>query len=102
MNNNLPVLAWLMGVFLGISALLNGFFVFQQYVLTGDLQRMDARLARASELERAVRSLSDDLIRYSQKQPAIFPILQKYGLPTPPPPQPEKPEPAKAPAKKKS
>ena len=77
------------------SGLVNLFFVFQQLILQRELENLNSRLSQIQipQMETVVRSMVVDLAAYGQKQPAIFSVLQKYGvniLPPPPSPAPEK------------
>ena len=85
MNRNLPLIAWLVALLLGLSALLNVFFVFQQLMVFKDLENLNAKNAEGPPLQNLTQNLLNDLVAYGQKQPAIHPLLQKYGINPPPP-----------------
>lgn len=87
MKQNLPLLAWAMGLLLGLSALFNGFFVFQQLMIYRTLQELHSQLASAPQIQSVAQNILTDLAAYSQRQPAILPLLRKYGVnvqPAPP------------------
>lgn len=86
MNRNLPLVAWVVALLFGLSALLNAFFVFQQHMIHKDLQNLTAKLAAAGQMQALVQNMTTDLVAYGQHQPAIHPVLRKYGIPVPPPP----------------
>ncbi len=86
MNKNLPLICWVAALLFGFSALLNGFFVFQQVMIYKDLQNLNVRLTNTSQFQAVAQSLVNDLVAYGQRQPAIDPLLRKYGV-NPPPPQ---------------
>jgi hypothetical protein len=80
MKQNLPLLAWVAALMLGLSALFNGFFVFQQLMIYKDLQNLHGQLANSGQVQAAAQNILNDLAAYSQRQPAILPLLQKYGV----------------------
>ncbi len=85
MNRNLPLAAWVVALLFGLSALLNAFFVFQQHMIHKDMQNLNAKLAAAGQMQALVQNMTTDLVAYGQHQPAIHPVLRKYGIPVPPP-----------------
>ncbi|MCC7519973.1 MAG: hypothetical protein IT578_12415 [Verrucomicrobiae bacterium] len=86
MNRNLPLLAWVVALLLGLSALFNGFFVFQQLMIYKDLQNLHSQLANSSQMQSVAQGLLTDLAAYSQRQPSILQLLRKYGVNVQPPP----------------
>jgi len=94
MNRCVAIFTWLFAMLLGLSSLLNGFLVFQQYTLGRDLQDLSLKTAKAPQMQAVVQGLVNDLLAYGQKQPAIRPLLQKHGLGIPTPqPSPSSPAP---------
>src|SRR4051812_40840841 len=86
MNGKLSLAAWSIGVILALSALLNAFFIFQQTMVHKDLAALNARrggLPQPATLQSTVQNAVNDFLLYGQKQPAIYPVLNKYGVPTP-------------------
>lgn len=68
---------------LGVSALLNAFFVFQQIMIYRDLDGLNSRIASSpqiSQLQSMGQNIVNDLVVFGQKQPAIYSVLQKYGV----------------------
>ncbi|MBI4026683.1 MAG: hypothetical protein HY360_16995 [Verrucomicrobia bacterium] len=92
MNRQLPLFAHAAACLLCLSALFNGFFVFQQMLIHQDLQNLNAeaakipKAAQLPQLQREFQNLMNDMRAYGQKQPAIHPLIQKYGGNLPPPP----------------
>ncbi len=86
MNHNMPLLTWLMALILSLSAFLNAFFVFQQVMLYKDLETLNNEIVKGPQLQILTQNIVNDLVAYGQKQPAIHPLLQKYGVKLPAPP----------------
>ncbi len=89
MNRNLPLFTWLFALLFGLSSLLNGFFIFQQ-IMVDDVVRdinlkISERAARDFQIQTIAQSLLNDLGEYGKKQPAIYSVLNKYGVNFPPP-----------------
>lgn len=87
-------LAWFLALLLVLSALLNAFFVFQQMMIYRDLKTISAQISALpplSQIQSMGQSIVNDLLEYGKKQPAIYPLLNKYGINTPPPPSASKP-----------
>lgn len=80
MNHNLPLLAWVAALLLGLSALFNGFFVFQQLMIYKDLQNLHSQLANSGQIQTVAQGILTDLAAYSQRQPAVLQLLRKYGV----------------------
>jgi hypothetical protein len=87
MKQNLPLLAWVAALLLGFSALVNGFFVFQQLMIYKSLQELHTQLTNSGQVQNVAQSILTDLAAYSQRQPAILPLLKKYGVNIQPAPQ---------------
>jgi hypothetical protein len=92
-NRYIPFFAWLTVLLLMLSGLLSGFLVFQQSLLAKNIDEAKAKLQKQPEIPSNIVGMVNDLIVYSQKQPAIIPLLQKHGIPVPQPQNP--PQPAK-------
>ncbi len=103
MNRLLPLAAWAAGLLLGASALLNAFFLFQQWMIHKDLENLNSKtggpgqaqaiVQRGNQIQAVTQGLVNDLIAYSRKEPAVLPLLQKYGASASPPAQPSPPPP---------
>ena len=93
MNQNVPFLAWLVALMLSLSALLNAFFVFQHVMLYKDLEILNTEIAKGAPLQNLTQNIVNDLVAYGQKQPAIYPLLRKYGVNLLPPSPTQKPAP---------
>ncbi len=102
-NSTFRNLAWLVSFLLVISALFNGFFVFQHLMIHSDLDSLKSKTNLFPQLQATAQNLMNDLIGYGQKQPGIYPILQKYGFNPPQPPSapPPIPPPPSAPTPKR-
>ena len=87
MNRDLCLAAWLVGCLLCLSVVFNGYFVFENVMVHRDLVNQEnevRKLPPVFQYQAIVRNLMSDLMAYGQKQPAIFSVLQKYGLRPPP------------------
>ncbi len=88
--------AWIVILFLVLSVACNGFFVLQQSLIYQDLETWKQRSAAMpppTQMQLMTQSMMNELMIYGQREPAIIPILARYGMPmpsakTPPPPPP--------------
>ena len=94
MKINLPLACWIVALLLVISAFGNALMVFQQVMIYKGIEDAGAKLnqiaADAGKLQAVTQSVVNDLANYSQRQQAIQPILQKYGVMIARPPQPQR------------
>ncbi len=67
---------------LAVSLLFNVYIVWRNIGLHRETQRKAVRLQQIELQVRDWQQLFQELVVYSNKQPAIDPILQKYGLKT--------------------
>jgi hypothetical protein len=78
MKNNLAatVLVGLVGVLAAVA-----FFLTLAYVrVTGRTPQLQAQIDEANRSVALVQSLAGEIVAYSQRNPAIDPLLQQFGL----------------------
>ncbi len=90
MRRNYSTLAWIFGLLLALSAITNGVLVVRQLMIYRDIESLNAKIIldpqiaatiqKAPQVQNITRSLVQDLLVYSQKQPDIGPVLLKYGV----------------------
>ena len=84
MKRNVTLFIWLIAFLGGLSALLNGFFVFQQIMLNKVIEEQSASIniktTQDLQTQWFVQNLLKDLLEYGKKQPAIFSVLSRYGI----------------------
>lgn len=68
------------GAVLAISLISNAFFVWRNISLHRSTHEKAVRLQQIELQVRDWQQLFQELLAYSNKQPALDPILQKYGL----------------------
>jgi hypothetical protein len=69
-----------------ISALFNCIFILRNIMLEHDLKRLSDLANRAPSLQTAIQNLANDLLAYGKNHTDIYPILNKFGINTPPVP----------------
>jgi hypothetical protein len=82
-NRRLATLTWALAALLCFSSALNLLLVFQQAMVHNDLTKLSTKINRGNQMQALGQSVINDLSAYGKSNPAIYPLLKKYGVAVP-------------------
>ena len=71
---------FILNALLGLCLLASVILCFQSWAVTRSMRQINGRMNSISGYRASVQSLANDCVAYSEKNPAINPILEAYNL----------------------